>query len=83
MKGFGKYTTSIEPVKNTIITEKCDTLNFKDATTLFKSSILCYFDHGSLFYNSANQSHSKHLQVLQNTSLRIIFVEICTSSGGH
>lgn len=48
-------------------------LNFRESMLLFKSSILCYFDQGSLFYHSATVHDLKQMQVLQNKCLRIIY----------
>lgn len=48
-------------------------LDFNDKMRLFKSSILCYFGQGSLFYNSASHSDLKQLQEFQNRFLRIIY----------
>lgn len=49
------------------------TLSHKDALTLYKSTILPYFDQGSPFYTSANKNSLKSLQSLQNKSLRIVY----------
>lgn len=48
-------------------------LNFRESMMLFKSSILCYFDQGSIFYHSASAVDLKQLQVLQNRCLRIVY----------
>lgn len=47
----------------------------KDALTLFKSSILPYFDQGDVFYSCANKSTLHNLQTLQNKILRTIFTK--------
>lgn len=49
------------------------TLKRSDALTLYRSSILPYFDQGALFYSSANKNTLCSLQILQNKSLRIIY----------
>lgn len=49
------------------------TLTKKDALTLYKSTILPFFDQGSPFYISANKNSLKSLQSLQNRALRIIY----------
>lgn len=49
------------------------TLKRRDALTLYRSSILPYFDQGALFYSSANIKTLTSLQTLQNKSLRIIY----------
>lgn len=51
------------------------TLRTKDALTLYRSSILPYFDQGLLYYHSANAGPLKGLQSLQNKSLRIIYTK--------
>lgn len=51
------------------------TLRTKDALTLYRSSILPYFDQGLLYYHSANVGTLKGLQSLQNKSLRIIYTK--------
>lgn len=48
-------------------------LNFRESTLLFKSSILSYFDQGSVFYHAALKNDLKQLQVMQNKCLRIIY----------
>lgn len=49
------------------------TLKQSDALTLYRSSILPYFDQGALFYSSTNKKTFCSLQTLQNKSLRIIY----------
>lgn len=49
------------------------TLKRSDALTLYRSSILPYFDQGALFYSCANKKTQQSLQTLQNKSLRIIY----------
>lgn len=49
------------------------TMKTQDALTLYRSSILPYFDQGLLYYHSANVNSLKCLQSLQNKSLRIIY----------
>lgn len=48
-------------------------LGFKESLLLYKSSILCYFDQGDLFFNAGGKKQLQSLQVLQNRCLRIIF----------
>lgn len=49
------------------------TLRTKYALTLYRSSILPYFDQGSLNYQCATKNTIKGLQSLQNKALRIIY----------
>lgn len=51
------------------------TLTFKDALLLYKTSILSYFDLGSLFYHSGKKDQLKSLQTLQNRALRIVYLK--------
>lgn len=51
------------------------TLSRKDALTLYKSTIIPFFDQGSPFYTSANKNSLKALQSLQNKALRIIYTK--------
>lgn len=45
----------------------------KDALTLYRSSILPYYDQGDVFYSCANKTLLHSLQVLQNKALRAIY----------
>lgn len=47
-------------------------INERDALLLYKSSIIPYFDIGSLFYSGACRNETDGLQTLQNNCLRTI-----------
>lgn len=49
------------------------TLTTKDALTIYRSSLLPYFDQGDIFYSSASKSSLQSLQTLQNKALRIVY----------
>lgn len=48
-------------------------LGFDDSLLLYKTSILCFFDQGDIFYNAATRHELAAMQTIQNKCLRVIF----------
>lgn len=48
-------------------------LGFTESLLLYKSSILCYFDQGDVYYSVATKQELASLQTLQNKCLRVIY----------
>lgn len=48
-------------------------IGFKESLLLYKSSILCFFDQGDIFFNAGSKNQLQALQVMQNRCLRVIY----------
>lgn len=74
-----RFTSHVAKIKQQIyyrlyiLKKVCWLLGFNDSLLLYKTSILCFFDQGDIYYNVATVHELNSLQTLQNKCLRVIF----------